>query len=567
MGIAADFVIIVLAGLAGAILARLLRLPLLVGYIAAGVLVGPYTAGPTVENAHEIELLAEIGVALLLFALGLEISFRDLQPVRSIALIGGPIQVLLSIAFGVLLGTTLLGLSLQESLWLGAMVALSSTMVVLKTLAEAGATSTLASRVMIGILVVQDLAVVPMLIILPQLANPENLAASLIKSTLLAAGFLVAMFFVGTRVLPAILRLIVRWGSRELFLVSVVAAGVGIGYLSHQLGLSFALGAFVAGIVLSESELSDQALSDIVPLRDVFGLLFFVSAGMLFDPAYLIGRWPQVLTVVLLILCTKALLIGLITRAFGYVNMAPFIVGLGLSQVGEFSFLIARSGISQNMISRDTYNLALTCTILTMSLSPLMSRMALPLGRWWRTRFGQAQPKQPVTLTNHQIKDHIVIAGLGRTGSTVARLMHDAGIPVLAIELNHSLMQAAQARGIETIFGDATRAEVLEAACIEDARALILSVPDNATTLLTVTRARSLNPGLHIIARATRADHVAELKHAGASVVVLPEFEGGVEMARQALSHSNVDDTAAPLIDAVRRELYRPALTPDSTPD
>lgn len=384
MGIASDFVLIVVAGLVGGLLARLLRLPLLVGYVAAGVVVGPYTAGPTVVQIHDIELLAEIGVALLLFSLGLEISFRDLRPVRKFALIGGPIQIAVTASGGTLVGMKLLGLPLTDSIWLGAMISLSSTMVVLKSLSSAGKTATLASRAMIGLLVVQDLAVIPMLIILPQLANLSTALPQVLRAAGIAVVVLAGMVALGRWLLPWLLKQVLALGSRELFLVAVVAAGVGVGYAAQAAGLSFALGAFVAGIVLSESEFSHQALRDVTPLRDIFGLLFFVTVGMLFDPRFVWEHARQVTQVTALFIAGKSLCVGLLTRAFGYRNMAPWIVGLGLSQMGEFSFVLARSGFSAKLLSQTTYSLALTCTILTMALSPLLSAMALPLGRAWQ---------------------------------------------------------------------------------------------------------------------------------------------------------------------------------------
>jgi CPA2 family monovalent cation:H+ antiporter-2 len=383
--------LIVVAGLVGGLLARLLRLPLLVGYVAAGVVVGPFTAGPTVVQIHDIELLAEIGVALLLFSLGLEISFRDLQPVRKFALIGGPIQIALTASGGTLVGTKLLGLPLTDSIWLGAMISLSSTMVVLKSLSTAGKTATLASRAMIGLLVVQDLAVIPMLIILPQLANLSTALPQVLRAAGIAVVVLAGMVALGRWLLPLLLKQVLALGSRELFLVAVVAAGVGVGYAAQAAGLSFALGAFVAGIVLSEAEFSHQALSDVTPLRDIFGLLFFVTVGMLFDPRFVWEHASQVAQVTALIIVGKSLCIGLLARVFGYRNMAPWIVGLGLSQIGEFSFVLARSGFSAKLLSQTAYSLALTCTILTMALSPLLSAMAMPLGRaWQRWRGGVA---------------------------------------------------------------------------------------------------------------------------------------------------------------------------------
>ena len=288
MGIAADIVIIVVASLLGGLLAQRLRQPLVLGYILAGAAVGPYGFA-VVSDMHEIELLAEIGVALLLFALGLEFAFRDLMPVRAIALVGTPIQIAVTIAYGFGLGTWL-GWDWRSALWLGGLISLSSTMVVLRTLMSQGRMGTLSSRVMIGVLIVQDLAVVPLMIILPQLHDPQTGLALLGLAALKAALFLALTIGVGVRWLPRLMVTIAGWNSRELFLLSITAIGLGIGYATHLVGLSFALGAFVAGMVLSESDYGHQALSDILPLRDLFGLLFFASVGMMFDPAFLVDH-------------------------------------------------------------------------------------------------------------------------------------------------------------------------------------------------------------------------------------------------------------------------------------
>lgn len=556
MGIASDFVLIVVAGLLGGLLARALRLPILAGYVAAGVFVGPYTAGPTVVQVHDIELLAEIGVALLLFSLGLEMSFRDLKPVRRIALIGGPIQIVLSGAAAALAGMGGLGMPATEAIWFGAMISLSSTVVVFKTLSAAGVTSTLASRVMVGLLVVQDLAVVPMLIILPQLGDWDHALPKLGRAVAIAAVFLLAVVFLGTRLLPKLLKQVSGW-SRELFLVSVVATGVGLGYATHSVGLSFALGAFVAGIVLGESEVSHQALSDLAPIRDIFGLLFFVSVGMLLDPRYVLAHGGRVALVVILIFLGKGLILGGVTRAFGYVNMAPWIVGLGLAQIGEFSFVLARSGVGLRLLSKATYDLALTCTVLTMALSPLVCGMALPLGRAFRAWRKPARSPEPIDLPREVLQDHVIVAGYGRTGTAIARVLRAAGIPLLIVELNHNLFGDLNADGFSGVWGDITGTEILHAAQVESARVLLLTVPDQSTVHLTVDRARRLNPTVVVIARAVLEHHVAELEKLGVDAAVQPEFECGVEMVRQALVRYRYDDAAAlRLLSDVRKEFY-----------
>jgi CPA2 family monovalent cation:H+ antiporter-2 len=557
LGIAADFVLIILAGLIGALAARAARLPLMVGYVAAGVLVGPHTAGPTVVQAHDIELLAEIGVALLLFSLGLELSFRDLQPVRRVALIGGPIQILLTCALASAAVAGALAMPIREAIWFGAMISVSSTAVVLKMLSAAGVTHTLASRVMIGLLVVQDLAVVPMLVILPQLGAAGGILASLGRAIGIAVLLLGAIVVLGTRLLPKLLRFVLAWGSRELFLVCVVAIGVGVGYTTWLSGLSFALGAFVAGLVLSESEFSHQALSDVVPIRDIFGLLFFVSVGMLLDPAFALHHAGRIAAVVFLTFLGKSLIIGLLVRAFGYVHMAPWIAGLGLSQIGEFSFVLARTGQTSGMLSKSTYDLALTCTVLTMALSPLVSRLALPLGRAWRGRKNSPAQSTPVEPDAVHLRDHVIVAGYGRSGRAAARVLNRAGIAFVAVEINHGVYGSLAPEGFSGIWGDITGDEILKAAGIDSARVLLLTVPDQATVRMAVQRARSLNPAVSVIARAFRRQDVLELRRLGAAGAVQLEFEGGVEMVREALLQYTPDAQAASaLISEMRAEYY-----------
>lgn len=557
MGIASDFVLIVIAGLVGGVVARALRLPLLVGYVAAGILVGPNTAGPTVVQVDDIELLAEIGVALLLFSLGLELSFRDLRPVRRVALIGGPIQIVGTCALGALAAAKWLNMQASEAIWFGAMVSVSSTAVVLKMLSAAGVTSTLASRVMIGILVVQDLAVVPMLVVLPQLGDADRLFGNLTRAIGVAAAILAAVVLLGTWLLPKFLRLVLRWSSRELFLVSVVAIGVGVGYATQSAGLSFALGAFVAGLVLSESEFSHQALSDVVPIRDIFGLLFFVSVGMLLDPAYALSHAGQIAGVVLATFLGKSLILGALARAFGYVNMAPWIIGLGLSQIGEFSFVLARSGLTSGLLSKPTYDLALTCTVVTMALSPVVANLALPLGRAWRSRRKPVQSPRPIALPADVPRGHAVVAGYGRTGKAAGRVLQRAGIPLIVVELSHAVFNESAEDGLAGIWGDITSEQILNAAHIESARILLLTVPDQSTIHMAVERARRINANLTIIARAVVADHVLELRKLSVDTVIQPEFEGGVEMVRQALIKYNGDNPATErLVADVRSEFY-----------
>lgn len=558
MGIAGDFVLIVVAGLAGGILARALGLPLLVGYVAAGVVVGPHTAGPTVTHIEDIELLAEIGVALLLFALGLEVSLRDLRVVGRVALAGGPIQIVTTLALVAALGSAV-GLPGRDALWFGAMAALSSTMVVLKTLAATGTTATLASRVMIGLLVVQDLAVVPMLILLPQVGAGAGAGGRLAMATGIATAFVAGMVVLGTKWLPAALRRVAAWGSRELFLVAVVAAGVGVGAVAHALGLSFAIGAFVAGVVVSESELSHQALSDIEPLRDVFGLLFFVSVGMLFDPQYVLANTGLVATTVVAIIVVKALICGSIARLFGYRNMAPWIVGLGLSQIGEFSFVLARAGRSGGYIGPDTYDLALSCTVVSMALSPFVFPGLLPAARALARRLGPAPPAADRPAGRPDLENHVVVAGYGRTGRAVVEALQTAGLPYLVVDLHHESIRPLVEQDMPAIWGDIASDAIQRAAGVPRARMLVMAVPDWKTVTLGLERARQTNPRVFVVARAGSATQVETLRTLGVEAVVQPEFEGGIAMVRRVLGAcERPGDEIDRLAAALRRGLYDP---------
>jgi monovalent cation:H+ antiporter-2, CPA2 family len=558
MGIAADIAIILVAALAGGFLAQRLKQPLILGYIIAGILVGPYTGGVTVTEIHDIELLAEIGVALLLFALGIEFSLAKLQRVRAISLIGTPLQLLLTIALGYGIAQ-LLGRSSYEALWFGSLIALSSTMVILKTLMSQGVLGTLASRIMVGMLIVQDFAVVPMMIILPELSNLERGLPILGWAVVRAIIFLLAMIYGGTRLIPALLKRVAEWNSRELFLIAVMALGLGIGYLSYLVGLSFAFGAFVAGMVLSESEYSHQALSDVIPFRDVFGMVFFVSVGMLLDPAFLAANVLTILLVVLVVALSKVVVFGGITRFFGYDWDTVIAVSLGLFQVGEFAFVLARVGVSRQAIPPDLFSLVLAVALMTMLLTPFVLGAAPLLA----SRLRRGEPAPNVTeIPEATLQGHIIIAGFGRVGRYAADVLRKLNLPTVVIELDQHAVQRVRAAGLPVIYGDAGSAVVLDVAGVHRARLLLVTVPAAVDVDHIVKQVRRLNPALHIIARAARLAQVEALREAGVYEVVQPEFEAGLEMVRQTLIHFDIPAIEIQhLTDTIRDELYQPFQT------
>jgi CPA2 family monovalent cation:H+ antiporter-2 len=555
MALVADLSLVLLAALAGGFLAQRLRQPLMVGYVLAGVIVGPFTGGLTVVNVHDIEQLAELGVALLLFSLGLELSFRELKPVRAVALGGATVQIIVTIALGLARGLAL-GWAWRPALWFGALISLSSTMVALKTIQAQGRRGTLSSRVMFGILVVQDLAVVALMIVLPELSDPAGGLVRVGTAALRAALLLGVIVLVATRLVPRLMAVVARWNSRELFLLSTTTLAFGIGYVTWSFGLSMALGAFVAGLVINESEYAHQALSDIVPLRDLFGMLFFVSVGMLLDPALVWQQLGALAFVVIAIVVGKAAILGGVVRAFGYWNVMPLAVGLTLFQVGEFAFVLARVGLSSGAISNDVYALTLNAAIVTMVLTPAVSGLTPKLyERLWPRRPREAF--EEINLPRAGLSNHVLVAGWGRVGRSVGDALSHLDLPYVLVEFDDRRVRQARVAGVPVIYGDASQTVVLEAAGVSRARAMLVTVPAFLDVRNIVRAARHVRPDLPIVARADSAEAIQGLYALGVQEVASPEFEAAIEMTRQALIHLNVPAyDILRVASTIRRERY-----------
>lgn len=533
MGIATDIILLVVTAFFCGLLMQRLKQPLILGYILAGIILGPHTGGLTITEHHHIELLAEIGVGLLLFALGLEFSHKDLQPVKWIALIGTPVQIALTMMTGFGIGR-LMGWDITDSIWFGALISLSSTMVLLKTLMNQGWMGTLSSKVMIGMLIIQDLAVVPMVILLPLLNDPKAGLFSLGSALGKAALFLTAMFAFGSRLLPWLMRQIARLGSRELFLLAIIAIGLGIGYATYLVGLSFAFGAFIAGMVLNESDYGHQALSDVIPLRDVFGLLFFASVGMLLDPGFLLANWTTILFLVLVVSLVKATIFAGLSSLFGYGNVVPIAVGLGLFQIGEFSFVLARIGAGSGSIGDELFSLVLSTAVITMILTPVISSQTSRLYAL-KQRWGRSEPLTTFNLPATGLAGHVVIAGGGRVGLQIATALGRLGLSFVLIEHNQRRLEAAQKRGMAVIYGNASQEVVLEAAALDRAALLVVTIPGIVEVQAIVRHARQLNGSIEVVARLSDTEFLPVFEELQVSDLVYPELEGGLEMTRQVL--------------------------------
>ena len=564
-----DLVLAVGAGLLGGTIAVRLGQPVILGYLAGGMLIGPFTPGP-VGNYQNLHVLAEGGVALLMFAIGAELSITELRRVGRVAVVGGVIQIVGSIALGAAVGP-LLGLEPATALFFGGLTALSSTVVAIKLLAGRGELSSLHGRIAVGFALVQDLSLVPMMVILPALARPsDSLAADLASAAALATGLLVATYVVGVRVVPWVLRRVMWTGSRELFMLAIVVLALGTALGTQLFGLSLAFGAFLAGIVVSESELSHQAVGEVQSVRDLLATLFFVSVGMLLDPFFLVRNLGPVALVVAVVMVGKILLIVTGVRMFGYAGRTALLVGLSLAQIGEFSFVLAELGRSEGVIDEYLYNLTLAGALVTILATPLLLRLEpMLLGALMRAPvLNRAFVDRPSSLDDEVLglTQHTVICGFGRVGAEVAAALDRRGFGYVVIESTPTVAASLRAEGVHVLFGDAANPLMLQHAGIERARVLAVTVPDLPTADRVVREARALNASLDIVARSPSGEGPRRLRQAGADEVVRPELEAGLEFVRRTLRRYGISTTEVQAIVGRRRQEYYDESRPEPGP-
>jgi CPA2 family monovalent cation:H+ antiporter-2 len=515
--------------------------PVLLGYLLAGIVIGP--AGlHWVGEEGQIQVLAEVGVALLLFALGVEFSLKELLRVRTIALGGGSLQILLTIALGGTLAyVTGWVETIPQSIFLGSVLSLSSTAVVLKSLIERNEVQTIHGQIMLALLVVQDLSLGLMLAILPALTQPPDilgqaLGVAAVKVLLFVGG----AFLAGQYLIPPMVRQLARSGSQEIFLLGILVICLGIALVSDRLGLGLAMGAFVAGLMISNVEYADHALDLVLPMRDVFATLFFASIGLLINPLFL---WQQAWTLiglVAIVMVGKAILVTSLVRIFGYPLKTALIVGLGINQIGEFSFVLAGVAQSQGLFSTDLYNLTLGTTAATLLITPFAIKLTPYLLQWlervtWLNRWIALTPKPRLFGLTETLNNHVVVAGYGRVGQTLVRMLYFQGYPLLVIDSNEASLQTLRERQIPYLFGDASSLLVLEKANLHQAVAMAIALPDPVATRLTLDRALSIAPDLDVTVRAHVKDEIEALYQLGAEEVVQPEFEAALEMGAHML--------------------------------
>ena len=536
-----DLLIILLVSVPVAFICLRLKLPLLVGLMLTGIAIGPSAFG-LIKDVSAIEMLAEIGVMLLLFTIGLEFSLKRLREMKRLVLVGGGLQVLLTV--GVMAGIfILLGRSMSQAVFFGFLVALSSTAIVLKSYVDRNEVDAPHGRTGVAILLFQDISIVFMLLAVPLLGGEDIVTVTSIVinlgSSLLALAVLV---FAAWLLLPLFLKTMVRLRSAEAFLLTVVLFCLGMSWVTSHFGLSLALGAFIAGMVLADSDYSHQVTAEILPFRDVFNSLFFVSIGMLLSLTALIENISTVILFVVILILVKLLIIWAIIRMLGYSQRIAVIVGLGLAQVGEFSFVLAKAGQGANLLPERDYQVFLAASIISMIATPFLIAVAPQIGFWIQSflKDGSAaeleNSEEEIHMTSSGgLHQHTVIVGYGLNGKNLARVLRAVGVPYVVLELNAEVVRRAKAKGEKINFGDATRHEVLLHAGVEHAWSLVLAMSDPAAARRTVALARRLNPEIHIIVRTRYVAEITELLDLGANEVIPEEFETSIEIFSRVL--------------------------------
>ncbi len=515
-----------------------LRIPVIVGFLVTGILCGPNGLG-LVNTLHDVEVLAEFGVILLLFTIGIEFSFDKLLQIRKSVLVGGTAQVLLTI-LAVFLLAQVFQQPFGRSVFLGFLISLSSTAIVLKMLQERGQVSSPHGQTILGILIFQDLIVVPMILFTPLLAGAsENIGATLLTLLIKAIAILVGVIILAKKVVPYVLHQIVLVRSRELFLLSIVGMCMAIAWVTSNLGLSLALGAFLAGLIISESEYSHQALSSVLPFRDVFTSFFFVSIGMLLNLTFLIDKFAIVALLTLVVLGLNTVISGLATLIQGYPLRVAIIVGLAVSQVGEFAFILSKLGVQHGLLTDYIYQLFLSVSVLTMAATPFLVNFAprlanvvtqrLPVSKWLKTGIYDRELNASYETAPAKT-DHLVIIGFGLSGKNLAKAAAAIPVDYAIIEMNPDTVREEQANGEPIFYGDASQPEVLHLANIEHARVVVIAISDPAATVQITDLARRVSPKTHIIVRTRYVQEIETLYGLGANEVIPEEFETSIEI-------------------------------------
>ncbi|MBM3431672.1 MAG: potassium transporter KefB [Bacteroidetes bacterium] len=540
-----------------------LKLPSIIGFLLTGIIIGPYGLS-LINDLEQVEVLSEIGVILLLFVIGMELSLKQLASIKKTVFIGGLLQVgITAIVTGLIY--YFLGYRWNESVFVGFLFSLSSTAIVLKTLQDRKEISAPHGRNALAILIFQDIIVVPMMLVTPLIAGEStNIGMSILSLVLKSAVVIVVTIISARYIVPKLMHAVAKTNSKELFLLVTFTLCFAVAFLTSEVGLSLALGAFIAGLIISESEYSYQATSIILPFRELFTSFFFVSVGMLLDLSFFICNIPTIMFLVLLVFIIKSIIAGLAVAALKYPPRTVLLTGLSLFQVGEFAFILSKVGIEYNLLTAQTNQYFLSVSIVSMILTPFIIIFSERIAN----RFIGISKKiglDPTFISNknmseisdEKFENHLIIVGYGVNGSNLAKAASASNIPYVVIEMNAEIVRQHKAKGLPFIFGDASQDPILEAVQLPNARAAVIAISDNQATKTIIKNIRSHSESLYLVVRTRYVKEISELIALGADEVIPEEFETSVQIFTHVLQNFLVpEDDIDQFIEKVRADNY-----------
>ena len=537
--------VVIIIGLAVLVLLifRKIRIPAILAFFVTGLLAGPHGLG-LISSPDEVSLLAELGVIFLLFTIGIEFSLEKFSQIKRYVVIGGSLQLTLTLAVVYFICLNL-GLTTSESIFMGFLVSFSSTAIVLRLLQENDQIDSIHGQISLGILIFQDIAVVLVILFTPVLAGANNATVTNWPSLIaMGAGLMLFTFISAKWVVPRLLHYIARFKSRELFLLTIILICFGVTWTTSSMGLSTALGAFLAGLIISNTDYSHQALGNVLPFQDIFMSFFFVSIGMLVNPVFMVENLLLIVTITIAVLIIKSFINGITAGLLGLSFRVMILVGLILSQIGEFSFILAATGVQLGIINEEFFQIFLAVSLITMSITPFIMAMAprisnfsdkLPLPP--RIRQGFYPFKTPPTEV---LSDHLIIIGFGINGKNMAKAASKAHIPYVVVEINPEIVRNEKSQGESIYFGDAAHGTVLKNVNISEARIMVVAISDPVGTLKILDVARKLNPNLYIIVRTRYIRDMESLYQMGADEIIPEEFETSIEIFSRVLDQYNL---------------------------
>lgn len=549
-----DIVVILLVSLPIIFLFKKINIPSIVGFLIAGMIIGPY-GFRLINDSDSINALAQMGVITLLFTIGLEISFKDLARMKRFVFIAGTLQVVLTVIISALISMAM-GLSTTLSIFIGMLISVSSTSIILTLLTQSNELDTPHGQIALSVSIFQDLAVVAMVLSLPLLSGRDDFEITSVFLQLLFAFSAVGMIYIAAKfIIPYVMIHLARARTREVFTIGTILILLGTAYLTYSVGLSFALGAFIAGLILSESDYSSQIVSEILPFKDVFISLFFVSIGLLLNIQLVLAYPLLIILISIGIILLKAVIVFFIVLLIRYPIRIAVMSSLMLAQIGEFAFVLAQAGNGEGIITEEYYNAFLASSIFTMIMIPIIFKLAPVLG-YESSKL--APHRRNMVDEKEKFSGHVVVAGFGLNGKNLTRVLKETGIKYIVVEMNPDTVKEEKHRGEKIIFGDISKLEILEDVCINKANVLVFAISDPGTTRRSLSLAKQLNPNIYTVVRTRYVNEIDELAKLGADAIIPEEFETSLEIFRKVLERYHIPlNIIMKQVAIIRNESYK----------